>query len=224
MTEAEWLDCTDPKLMLEFLRGKASERKLRLFAVGCCRRVRGLLTSEKSRKAVEVAERYVDGQTGQSELLGAVRGAEREAASSCGPGFGYDAVAAVIAAGDPNTTSVDAALLAAHNAVNAAGGPSLHRRTAFMAERSGQVRLLRCIIGNPFRPVSIQASLLAWSDGTPVRIGQAIYEERAFDRMPILADALEDAGCTDPTILDHCRGPGEHVRGCWVVDLLLGKK
>jgi hypothetical protein len=224
MTEQEWLDCTDPKLMLEFLRGKASERKLRLFAVGCCRRVRGLLTSEKSRKAVEVAERYVDGQTGQSELLAAVRGAEREAASSGGPVIGYDAVAAVIAAADPNTTSVDAALSTAHNAVNAAGGSFLHRRTAFMAERSAQVRLLRCIIGNPFRPVSIQARLLAWSDGNPVRIGQAIYEERAFDRLPILADALLDAGCEDEALTQHCREPGPHVRGCWAIDLILGKE
>jgi hypothetical protein len=222
MTEQEWLDCTDPKPMLEFLRGRASERKLRLFAVGCCRRVWSLLTTEKSRKAVEVAERYVDGQTGQSELLGAGRGAEREAASS--RGLNYDAVAAVIAAGDPNATSVDAAILAAHNAVNAAWGSSLHRRAASLAEQSSQAQFLRCIIGNPFRPVSIRAGLLAWNDGTVRRIAQSIYEERAFDRMPVLADALEDAGCTNRAILDHCRQPGQHVRGCWILDLILGKE
>jgi hypothetical protein len=54
-------------------------------------------------------------------------------------------------------------------------------------------------------------------------LAQAIDDERAFDRLPILADALEDAGCTDADLLNHCRGPGLHVMGCWVVDMLLGK-
>ena len=64
---------------------------------------------------------------------------------------------------------------------------------------------------------------LAWNDGTIRKMAQVIYGDRAFDRLPLLADALEDAGCTDADILGHCRTPGEHVRGCWVVDLLLGK-
>jgi hypothetical protein len=77
-------------------------------------------------------------------------------------------------------------------------------------EQSAQADLLRCIVGNPFRPVSIN---LGWLTPTVTALAQTIYEERAFDRLPILADALEDAGCTDPTILEHCRGPGPHVRG-----------
>src|SRR5262249_24535626 len=220
MTEAEWLACANPTPMLEFLRGKASDRKLRLFASACCRRLWHIVTQERSRKAIEMLERYVDGQTGQIELSRAVRGAERDAASSCGRGFVYDAVAAVIAAGDPNTTSVDAAILAAHNATNAAGGLSLHRRTA---EQSSQAQFLRCIIGNPFRPVAIAPPWLAWNDGTVRKIAQAIYDDRAFDRMPVLADALEDAGCDAADLLAHCRGPNVHVRGCWTVDLILGK-
>jgi hypothetical protein len=64
---------------------------------------------------------------------------------------------------------------------------------------------------------------LTWNDGTVIKIAQAIYNERAFERLPILADALEDAGCDNADILRHCREPGEHMRGCWVVDLLLGK-
>ena len=83
---------------------------------------------------------------------------------------------------------------------------------------------MRDIFGNPFRPVTVNPGWLAWNDGTVPRIAQAIYDERAFDRMTILADALEDAGCTDQDILGHCRSGGEHVRGCWVVDLLLGKE
>ena len=74
-----------------------------------------------------------------------------------------------------------------------------------------------------FRPVALNTAWLAWNDGTIPKLAQAIYDDRAFDRLPILADALEDAGCTDADILGHCRGGGEHTRGCWVVDLVLGK-
>jgi hypothetical protein len=78
-------------------------------------------------------------------------------------------------------------------------------------------------VGNPGRSVPIAASWLAWDGGTVPRLAQAIYAGRAFDRLPILADALEEAGCTDADLLGHCRGPGPHVRGCWVMDRLLGK-
>jgi hypothetical protein len=84
--------------------------------------------------------------------------------------------------------------------------------------------LLRDIFGNPFRTVTLDPAWLAWNGGTVRKLAQAVYDDRAFDRLPILADALEDAGCTDGEILAHCRSGGEHVRGCWVVDLLLGKE
>src|SRR5262249_12032196 len=90
-------------------------------------------------------------------------------------------------------------------------------------ERRYQAVMLRCIFGNPFRSVSINRAWLAWNDGTVLKIAQAIYDEGASERLPILADALEDAGCDNADILAHCRGEGPHVRGCWVVDLLLGK-
>jgi hypothetical protein len=80
---------------------------------------------------------------------------------------------------------------------------------------------LRDVFGNPFRPVTLDP---AWRTANVVSLARAIYDERAFDRMPILADALEDAGCTSADVLEHCRRPGEHVRGCWVVDLVLGKE
>jgi hypothetical protein len=92
------------------------------------------------------------------------------------------------------------------------------------AERAAQCPLLRDIFGNPFRPVPLHPAWLAWNDGTVPKLAQAIYEERAFDRLPVLGDALEEAGCTDADILSHCRSGGEHVRGCWVIDLLLGKE
>ncbi|HWG41472.1 MAG TPA: hypothetical protein VN688_01715 [Gemmataceae bacterium] len=83
--------------------------------------------------------------------------------------------------------------------------------------------ILRDMFDNPFRTISVNSLWLGWNDNTVPRLAQAIYEQRAFDRLPILADALEEAGCTNADILNHCRQPGEHVRGCWVVDLMLGK-
>ena len=98
------------------------------------------------------------------------------------------------------------------------------RSKAFKTERTAQSELLRCMVNNPFRPAStISTDLLSWNNGSVFKLAQGIYDQRAFDRLPILADALEEAGCTNADILNHCRQPGEHVRGCWVVDLLLAK-
>ncbi len=93
-----------------------------------------------------------------------------------------------------------------------------------MVERSRQSDLARCIFGNPFQATpTLDPAWLAWHDGTVRRLAEVIYAERQYAHLPVLADALEEAGCTDAAILAHCRGGGEHVRGCWVVDLLLGK-
>jgi hypothetical protein len=97
-------------------------------------------------------------------------------------------------------------------------------------EKAAQASLYRCIFGNPFRPVSLDPAILAWNDAVVVRLAQAAYKERQLPagtldncRLAVLADALEEAGCTDAEALSHLRGPGPHVRGCWVVDLLFGK-
>jgi hypothetical protein len=90
-------------------------------------------------------------------------------------------------------------------------------------ERREQARLLRELLGNPCRPANVDPVWLRWSNGTVSRLASVIYEDRRFEDLPILADALEEAGCDNADILSHCRQPGEHVRGCWVVDLLLGK-
>ena len=90
-------------------------------------------------------------------------------------------------------------------------------------ERWGQAALLRRIIGCPFRSVSLDPAWLTWHDGLLVWMAQRIYDSRGFSDMPVLADMLEEAGCTDKDILSHCRSGGEHVRGCWVVDLLLSR-
>jgi hypothetical protein len=86
-------------------------------------------------------------------------------------------------------------------------------------ERAHEV--IRCVFGNPFRPVTFSPS---WRTETAVTLARQMYDARDFSAMPILADALQDAGCDNDDILSHCRGVGPHVRGCWVVDLVLGKE
>jgi hypothetical protein len=93
---------------------------------------------------------------------------------------------------------------------------------ALIAAMNNEPALIRDIFGSPFRPsLTLPPAILAWNDGTIPKLAQAIYDNRRFTDLPILADALEEAGCTNSDILNHCRQPGEHVRGCWVLDLVL---
>jgi hypothetical protein len=210
MTKAEWLVCTDPRKMLEFLRGNASDRKLRLFAVAETRRVWHLLTDVRSWEAVHVAERHADGRATPEDRLNAVRAAHvaKDAAAHGCPG----SPAYVAARMAYHAASCINGYAAAANAALDASGKNVEK-----------MHLLRCLFGNPFRPVTLEQSWLSWNGGTVVKLAQSIYSDRAFDRLPILADALEEAGAHDAEILAHCRGPGPHCRGCWVVDALLGK-
>jgi hypothetical protein len=104
-------------------------------------------------------------------------------------------------------------------------GPSFPvDKERYNQERSLQASLLRCIFRSPTSSSSPnERRWLTWRTSNVIAVAQSIYDDRAFDRLPILADALEDAGCDNADILNHCRQPGEHVRGCWVVDLVLGK-
>jgi hypothetical protein len=208
MTEPEWAACTDPAPMLELLRGKASERKARLFAVACCRSLWRRL-AEPLRRVVEVGERYADGLASPDEAdeaagLAIEQGGESDHLAMAA----WDTVALCSEPDDPFHIASDTA--AEVNAVQDG--------------RLAQCHLLRCIFGPlPFRPVAVAPDWLLWQDGTIPKLAQAIYDDRAFDRLPVLADALEEAGCQDPAILSHCRLLGEHALGCWVVDLLPGK-
>ena len=227
MTEAEWLACTDPTPMLEFLRGTASDRQLRLFAVACCRRLGNLLSDKYSRKALRMAERYADAELSEDKLgfaWGDARRAaqvayrrQRETAEASAMIAVASAMTAVSMLCETDTGSAVAAVgWAAACEAYPGGQPRL------VDAQRGQILLLRDIFGNPFRPVSVDPHLLTWNGGTVAKLAQAIYEERRFQDLPVLADALEEAGCTNADLLDHCRRPGEHVRGCWAVDLLLG--
>ena len=208
MTEDEWLACAGLEAMLEFLRGKASDRKMLLFAIACCRRVWHIIGDDPTdRKAVETAEQFTDGEVSLAEFRTVVKSANH-----------YPA--ALLALHDLVTVADRAAYFAAQTAeltFSSVPPPQLTDVNAY-------ARLLVDIIGpSPFRPITIAPAWLTWREGVVPKIARSIHEERCFDRMPVLGDALEEAGCNSADILSHCRSGTEHVRGCWVVDAILGK-
>lgn len=260
MTEAEWLACEDPQPMLHALthrpqqsaRGRStnplypSDRKCRLFAVACCRRVWHLLADGRGRDAVLVAERYADGEATARELDDA-RDDAWEAAADTMPG------------------DVREALLIAACTTTGVGGATA-ARSATQAPTDGLASLLRDVVGNPWQPVRLpfrcrgcgipcgppaaghycvqcgaDESFCPLLTPAALSLARAAYEGRADDgaldpvRLAVLADCLEEAGCDEP-ILWHLRGEyeaapegwypygGPHVRGCWAVDLVLGEE
>jgi hypothetical protein len=209
-TEAGRLACTYPGSMLPLvIRGSA--RKLRLFCCACVRRNWDLLTDEHSRKAVEAAERWADGLATAKELAAAFQAAHAAEQPYDGSRQSYVKRAAALAA-RPRKDLVCATVWYCRSSLG---------RDQMKAEERHQCDLLRDLFGVPFRPVAFDP---AWQGGAAARVALAIYDENRFSDLPILADALEDAGCTNAEVLAHCRGGGVHVRGCWVVDRLTGKE
>jgi hypothetical protein len=203
MTESEWLCCTDPKPMLEFLKGKASDRKLRLFCCACCKRIWHLLTDVRSRSVVNAMERYADGLV-KDAVLSRSHSVAQAAYDNYLDRFVHRLVLHIT---EPKAE--DAAWKCAYHR-----GP----QEWYKVER---VLLLHDIFGNPFQPITPDPS---WLTPNVTALAQSIYDNRSFDRLPALTDALEEAGCTNADILSHSRWPGPHVRGCWALDFVLGKE
>jgi hypothetical protein len=232
MTEAEWLACEDPRRMLEFVRGTASGRKLRLFVADTCRRLWHLLTDKPYRHAVDVAEQFADGLATDAELAAACHLAYRVALRGSGPGGGgplwnagwWSTVEAGArdSSGNPDAPAV---LSVGASWPNAYAGAELCVPWAAVlgADQRAMAATLRDLVHPPFRPVRCRAAWRSWGGGTVAHLAAGIYAELAFDRLPVLADALEDAGCTEAELLGHLRSDGPHVRGCWALDAVLGK-
>jgi hypothetical protein len=206
MTEAEWLACTDPRILVKFLHSQKLDRKLRLFSCAFCRSIWNLLSDDCFRNAVEVAERFADGLANVKELASA-----KAASGAALERSGLDGVT-----GPPL-----AAKGCAWSTTRDVGSAAMYPLWVFTEanDRTLQMSLLRDIFGNLFRHHAPQPSSVSPSVAS---LAQAIYNEQDFGRVTVLADALERAGCNDENILTHCRDSGPHVRGCWVIDLLLG--
>jgi hypothetical protein len=233
MTEAEWLACPNPRRLLDHLgrtRARPAVRRLRLFACACERQVWALLPDAR-RRLVEAIERRADGEadpTGPAD--GPPPGPDVATADDAHGArlvetFGVEVLrdARPLAAGpeDDVADALRAAVQAAERAALTAARHSRLGRRALPAARRGQAALVRDLFGNPFRPVTFDPG---WRTADVVGLARAIYEDGAFDRLPLLADTLMDAGCADDQVLKHCRGGGPHARGCWVVDLVLGRE
>jgi hypothetical protein len=234
-TESDWVNSQNSAVMLGFIRGRGAvltPRKLRLLAVASCRRIWPLLSDPLNRKAVEVAEGFADGVVGLEEL-----GAVKDLLNVEGVWVDTLTAEATMAVGWACRYPFEErdafgcfwhATMAAYYHDLAAGtfpaGTVYHDHVtagchhASVREQSNAVRDL---FGNPFKPVLFEHS---WRTKAVVAVARGIYEERAFERLPGLADALEDAGCIDEAVLAHCRGGGHHVRGCWLIDEVLQKR
>ena len=252
MTEEEWLACTRPDWLSKFLRDTASDRKCRLFAHACCKRVEHRFIDPSQHLAVQVAERCADGLATVEEIESAAAAVKRFDAVYFDENLPADEVAyraaAVIAQAvsdqpleelmvGPNLHWLDEVIwgtvsAAGHTVIEveeAAGRiygdspdeyPDLRRGQD--AEERILTNVLREIFGNPFRSVTFAD---AWRTTDAMMLAKGVYAEKAFDGLPVLADALQEAGCDADELLDHLRDTSAtHVRGCWALDLVLGKE
>src|SRR5262245_35807858 len=208
-TEEHWLSSGSPEAMEAFLGERGSRRRWQLFACHCCWRIVSLLP-ERCQQVVAVAERQAEGVASAAEVQEAQQEAGEAEVLAWLPGqpanAGWAAMAALRCLRSPRRVFLPAA--------EAAGSGQ-------ESERLAQCQLLRELFGNPFRPVHFDP---AWRTPLALSMARLSYEADNFDELPILGDVLEDAGCDDAEVLAHCRGPGRHVRGCWVVDAVLAKE
>lgn len=225
----EWLACRDPVELLMFLNHRASDRQLRLFGCACLRRVQYRLTDGRLVETLQRAEEFADGFASVTDLRAPLADLVPE---SIDPHTSADAWAAASALtfvgsdeppwyGGPDSWAVSHVHRTAAAARRLSG--DYHREAIWQAD------LLHCLC--PWLPgylfnyaPGLADAVLAWNDGLVRSLAQGVYADRAFDRLPVLADALEDAGCSDAELLGHCRGSGPHARGCWVVDRILSKE
>jgi hypothetical protein len=237
MNEAEWLESLDPWKMLKYLEGKVSDRKLRLYAVACCWGVTHLFPSEVCCDALHTAERLAEGEVSPlevTEALGRLAGivpppqdSRRDVLEHLYHATAWTLKAPALEAAQSTGNWCYQTLWRETVAQTRAAGAELPPFSEFVRpELERHVRLLRDVVGRPsvrWRK-RMATTLNRVAGGDAVRIARAVWEERDFASLPVLADALEDAGCTDREVFAHCREPGEHVRGCWVVDFVLGKE
>ncbi|MDB5310209.1 MAG: hypothetical protein JWO38_4411 [Gemmataceae bacterium] len=203
--ERDRLVALGPVEFLEHFEGRVTDRKLRLVAVACCRRVWDRLDDDRLRAAVDAAERHAD----QPLPGGEARAIYTAASPAGGPGPDDEARAAAVllapwARAIPHHGTIEVVML-----------------TAATVGAAEQAKLVRCVVGLPHREREVSPS---WATSTVLSLARRMYESGDFSAFPILADALQDAGCENADILNHYREPGPHARGCWVIDAILGKE
>jgi len=228
MTEPQWLRCPDPRPMLLFLKGIATRRKLRLFACAMCRRSLHLLVGLDGPALLRQAEDATDEGGNATTIRLPIEERREYAAQHSINARGREAQRGEVEASHLLLRCRDPVHPRSQTEWEAAWHNSMFARNPFgwnnpNAEEGGpaeQLAAIRDIFGNPFRSVVFDPACLT---DTVIDLAQGLYADRAFDHLPILANALEEAGCDDADILAHCRRSGPHYQGCWVVDSLVGK-
>lgn len=218
MKERKWLTTTSPHAMLGFLQYSASGRKTRLFACAAVRSLWPLLPNLRSMQAVEVAERYADSDATFGELRDARQRALEVPEVAGSIATDDRARAATAAAYAAHFQEYEVAMATVLAVERCRGQKHLSEARRWLCE------LVREVFGNPFSPITLDPGWLRRNDGLALRLAREIYDDRHFDELPVLADALEDAGCDHRELLDHLRRPGGHVRGCWALDVVLDLK
>lgn len=213
MTEAEWESGDDPDPMLQFVRGKASDRKLRLFAAACFRRLAALLPDSRQQRGIDALEQWAEGAITRGALRGVVTGIRQAIPTD-------DWMPGSPPADQPHFAALMLYREFCSSSIAVHAILALAALAEGTRERHDQARLMRCIFGNSFRPMRVESR---WATPAVVSLARAIHEGRAFGRLPDLAEALEAAECGDMRLLAHCRGEGPHARGCWAIDLVLGR-
>jgi hypothetical protein len=217
-----WWSGTDLAGMKRLACESHAERKLRLFGCACCRRMWPLLNRKKLRDAIEVAERFADGRASDEERIVAHRSVARsielfDVDSSQGQEALYAAEFLLDSARFAGNDAPDMAL-------RAIAAAHRHQPAVHEAEARRQMEMLRDIFGPLlFRWIPFAEEWREWKRGCLPKLARTIYEDEHFDLLPILSDALQEAGCADPDVLAHCQSNTRHVRGCWVVDWVLGR-
>jgi hypothetical protein len=210
-----WLTSGDPNDLIRFARPRESTRKLALLAAAITRRWEWL--SADFERAIETLERFADGEATRADAKTAADAINGGSPLGLAPPVGHARQLLQNAAGPSLNTIVQDV----YRVEISRNSPARGKRDAFRREFAAIAQLRRDVFGNPSRPVPFSP---AWRTDTAVTLARQMYDARDFAAVPILADALQDAGCDSDEVLDHCRGPGPHVRGCWVVDLVLGKE
>jgi hypothetical protein len=232
MTEAEWLTSEDPWDLLrsqlnEFRanRRKTGRRKLRLFGCASCRAIGNSLSDPRVLVAIDRVERFADGEVDTLTTPDIEEGTHQawldRLKMPVPPGMVQTQMPEYRVASAAGSLLKNDVVRCAHAVLRTYVIVDDADRRKWSNPLQEMCHLIRDIFGNPFRPATLDP---AWRTDTAVTLAKQMYESREFGAMPILADALQDAGSDSEDVLDHCRGPGPHVRGCWVVDLVLGKE
>jgi hypothetical protein len=251
LTEEQWLNASTSYVLLRYLQQHrritkvpGGRRRLWLFKVACCRLVWDQITDERSRHAVEVCERHIEGKARRAELAAALSAATqaddetREDRRTDRQAGGRSDVTLYLRSLATGAARWACESRMSHHMLHIVTLTTVQLLASLDPEWKWDPRdmmaldkvepivadLIRCIFGNPFRPVAIDEDWLTTRGGAVTGMARAIYEDRAFGRLPVLSDALEEAGCPERAILDHCRDGKAHTRGCWAVDALLRKK